>query len=84
MEENNHSNRPGNGNGGGGDNKNPKNRQSILTLLIMTLVGLMVWQMVTGNMGSGKSPITYDEFMKMLEEGLSRITSWSRSFPRPV
>ncbi len=69
MEENNHSNRPGNGNGGGGDNKNPKNRQSILTLLIMTLVGLMVWQMVTGNMGSGKSPITYDEFMKMLEEG---------------
>lgn len=69
MEENNHSNRPGNGNGGGGDNKNPKNRQSILTLLIMTLVGLMAWQMITGNMSSSKSPITYDEFMKMLEEG---------------
>ncbi|MCI8375645.1 MAG: ATP-dependent zinc metalloprotease FtsH [Lachnospiraceae bacterium] len=68
MEENNNSNRPGNQNGGGDNNKNPRNRQSILMILIVTMLTMLAWNYLTG-MGTGSSVITYDEFMEMLDNG---------------
>ena len=70
MEENNNSNRPGSngpGNNGGGDNnKSPKNRQSILVVLIVTMLTMLAWNYFTG-MGAGSTVITYDEFIEMLD-----------------
>ncbi len=72
MEENNNSNRPGSngpGNNGGGDNnKSPKNRQSILVVLIVTMLTMLAWNYFTG-MGAGSTVITYDEFIEMLDKG---------------
>ena len=68
MEEHNNgnSNRPQ----GGGDNhnKSPKNRQSILMFLMLTLLGLLAWNYF-GSVGARSETITYDEFEKMLEGG---------------
>lgn len=53
--------------GGGNDNRNPKNRQSILTFLIIAMTVIFLWSTFFGGGGSGKT-ITYDEFIQMLEE----------------
>ncbi len=63
MEDNNNPNRPQNG---GGDNKSPKNRQSILVFLIMTMVVMLIWNYI-GGMNSASETITYNEFMDMLD-----------------
>ena len=67
MEENNNSNRPG-GNGGGDNHKNPKNRQSILIVMIITMFAMLAWNYFSG-MGASVTVITYDEFMEMLDKG---------------
>ena len=67
MEENNNSNRPG-GNGGGDNHKNPKNRQSILIVMIITMFAMLAWNYFSG-MGDSVTVITYDEFMEMLDKG---------------
>ncbi len=66
MDENRNQNR--NSNNGGG--KDPRNRQSILIFLIVTLVAMLAISSFKGLLGTSTSKeITYDEFVKMLDEG---------------
>lgn len=66
MDDNRNQNR--NQNNGGG-NKDPKNKQSILGFLIISLVFLMGYSMFRGFMGGvGSEEITYNQFVQMLEE----------------
>ena len=66
-----------NGNRGGGNNNNnngngngPKNRQSLLVVLICLLGALMIWNFFGGLInGSASKEIRYDEFKTMVEEG---------------
>ncbi len=63
-------NRNQNRNGKNGGNKDPKNRQSILIFLIVTLVSMLAISSFRGLLGTASSKeITYDEFVKMLEDG---------------
>ncbi|MCI6431530.1 MAG: ATP-dependent zinc metalloprotease FtsH [Oliverpabstia sp.] len=57
---------PGRGNGPG----SPKNKSSLLVLLICILATLLIWTLFSNIMeGSTSKEITYDKFIEMLDEG---------------
>ena len=59
-------NGPGRGNGPG----SPKNKSSLLVLLICILATLLIWTVFSNIMeGSTSKEITYDKFIEMLDEG---------------
>ena len=63
------------GPGGPGQNGNrddgiPKNKSSLLVLLICVLATLLIWTLFSNIIQSSTSKkITYDKFVEMLEEG---------------
>ncbi|MCR5421704.1 MAG: ATP-dependent zinc metalloprotease FtsH [Lachnospiraceae bacterium] len=65
MGENDNSNKEN-----GGDNKSPKNKQTLLIMVIASLVTLlMVSYMHSSTAGGGNKKISYDEFIEKVESG---------------
>ncbi|MGN0335745.1 MAG: ATP-dependent zinc metalloprotease FtsH [Lachnospiraceae bacterium] len=71
MNEANNQNRRenGNNNGNGGNHKDPKNRQSLLMFLVISIVIMMAWSYFGDAVESAtRKEITYTEFLEMLED----------------
>ena len=61
-----------NGNGGPGG---PKNKSSLLVLLICVLATLLIWTVFSNILQSSTSKeITYDKFLEMLDKGAVSYT----------
>lgn len=71
QKPNNYNNGPnGIGPGGGNGPGSPKNKSSLLVLLICILATLLIWTLFSNIMeGSTSKEITYDKFIEMLDEG---------------
>ncbi len=61
-------NRPNNGGDGSGGN-NMNRRAGIITLIVAGILFLMMWYMVSLVKDSTNKEITYDQFIKMVDEG---------------
>ena len=68
MDNNPNGNRPDNNKGPGKQDPN-KNHQSILAFLVCLLITLVCFAMFTNMLKDNSSEITYDEFIKMVEDG---------------
>ena len=72
MNENNNQNpnNQGSNNNSNNNNKAPQRKQSLLFLLIASLITLVCMSFFMNSVGKGASrEITYDEFVKMLDAG---------------
>ena len=59
-----------NGNNGGGPVGNPKNRQTLMVMLIATVITLLCMSYMSRLLSGGSNrEITYNEFLTMLEDG---------------
>ncbi|MBS6194320.1 MAG: ATP-dependent zinc metalloprotease FtsH [Clostridiales bacterium] len=70
LPNNNNQGPNGQNNNENGGPQNPKNKSSLLVLVVCALVTLLIWTLFSNVMqGSTSKEIAYDEFIEMLEEG---------------